>query len=173
MKLNSGVLLLCACLVLVAQARATVLPDACGDDKVKFDVTTSDKKSALPEADTNKATFIFVQRNRACMGCSAVRVGIDGTWVGANKSNSYFAVTVPPGEHHLCALWGAPLARIENKLGLTDWQADPGQAYYFEIEVESHGSEDTPKMHLKPISPDMGKFLISRSKLSVAKPKVP
>jgi len=91
--------------------------------------------------------------------------------VGADRGNGYFAVLVAPGEHHVCASWFAPLARMENKIGLAELQAEAGQMYYFEIKVGSPGANEAPVMRLKSISGDMGAFLVSRSKTSVATPK--
>jgi hypothetical protein len=34
-----------------------------------------------------------------------VRIGLDGTWAEASHGKSYFAFSVTPGEHHLCANW--------------------------------------------------------------------
>ncbi len=170
MRPELGVLLLCLFFVSGAQAWATVLPDSCGDDKVKFDVTTQKSKLASPPPDPNKASLIFVQRVGSCIGCSMTRVGLDGAWVGVDKGNSYFAVTVPPGVHHVCASWEAPLATMENKIGLTEVLAEAGQKYYFEIEVGPPSHDNAPVMRLKSVSGDMGAFLTSRSKESIAKP---
>jgi len=45
MKPSLGALLFCASMVIAVQARATILPDACGDDKIKFDVKTEKSKT--------------------------------------------------------------------------------------------------------------------------------
>ena len=31
-----------------------------------------------------------------------MKLAVDGAWVGANHGNSYFSVSVEPGEHHVC-----------------------------------------------------------------------
>lgn len=170
MKSLSAVLLAVATCLLAVQCQATTLPASCGDDGVKLDVTT-EKAQPIPAPSANNAVLIFVQRNTRCIGCSVTRVGVDGAWAGADKGNSYFAIAVAPGEHHVCANWEAPLAAIENKIGLTDLQAVAGNTYYFEIEVAMRGPEEVPRMRLKPISSDMGAFLVSRSKQSIQKTK--
>ncbi len=158
--------------VLVCELRAATLPNACGDDKIKVEVAVQKPSSAPPAANATTARLVFVQRlGEACIGCSITRVGLDGTWIGANKGSSFFSVTTAPGEHHVCAFWEAPLAKIENRIGLTDFEAIAGQIYYFEIEVGSRGTAEVPVMRLRPISADMGAFLVSRSKQSVATPK--
>ena len=55
-------LLLCASLLAAVQAKAkTILPDACGDDKIKFEVST--KKHQPPPASPadGKAQIIFIR----------------------------------------------------------------------------------------------------------------
>lgn len=171
MKSTLSTVFLFVLLITVGQGRAANLPSACGDDKLKLDVSLQDGQPSTPTASPDKATLIFVQRMGTCIGCSTTRIGLDGSWVGADRGNSYFAVLVAPGEHHVCASWSAPLARMENKIGLTELQAEAGQMYYFEIEVGPRGANDVPVMRLKPISGDMGAFLVSRSKTCVATPK--
>jgi len=170
MKTSTAVLSCCMLLVLPALALATTLPDSCGKPEAGFDVKT-EKSAAAVAPQPGQATLVFVQRNSDCIGCSVVRVGLDGAWVGANKGNSYFSVAVQPGDHHVCAWWDAPLARMESRIGLTDLAASADQTYYFEIEVARYGDSGAPFMKLKPISPDMGAFLTSRSSLSVATAK--
>ncbi|MGA2808848.1 MAG: hypothetical protein ABSE87_11990 [Terracidiphilus sp.] len=171
MKPRFAVLLASASLAIAVQAGGATLPAACGREEVKLNVTTQKRQPGGPAASADRSTLIFVQRNSLCVGCSTTRVGLDGTWVGADKGNSFFAVTVAPGEHHVCASWGAPLARTENKIGLTELTAEAGQMYYFEIAVERYGRDDVPIMQLKPISNDLGAFLVARSKESVATSK--
>jgi hypothetical protein len=36
-------------------------------------------------------------------------MGLDGEWVGATQRNSYFSLSVDPGEHHVCATEGGQL----------------------------------------------------------------
>jgi hypothetical protein len=171
MKQAMVAFLFCVPFVLICELRATTLPDACGDDKIKVDVAVQKPLTAPPAANATTATLVFVQRlGESCIGCSVSRVGLDGTWIGANKGASFFSVTTAPGDHHVCALWEAPLAKVENRIGLTDFEALAGQIYYFEIEISPNGTGEFA-MRLKPISADMGAFLVSRSKQSLATPK--
>jgi hypothetical protein len=163
-------------LLATAHAWATSLPASCGPNDVSFNVNTQ-KGGALSSASPDKATLVFVQRNSRCVGCSTTRVGVDGAWVGANKGNSYFAVAIDPGEHHVCANWGAPLARVESKIGLTELQVEAGKTYFFETAVvvpvanAEVGQGGAPGMILRQLSYDEGAFLVSRSQLAVALPK--
>jgi hypothetical protein len=169
MKQGIGAITFCVCLAIGFHARCATLPGACGDDTVKLDISVQNR--VLPAANAESATVVFVQRlSEACVGCSITRVGFDGAWIGADNGNSFFSAATAPGEHHVCAYWEAPLAKIENRIGLMDFEALAGKIYYFEIEVGPRG-EDIPVMRLKPISGDMGAYLVSRSRQSVATPK--
>jgi len=154
-----------------AQSWASSPLDSCGAKDVSFQINKQKGDAAKPFSSPDKAKLVFVQRNERCIGCSVTRVGIDGAWIGANKGDSYFAVTIEPGEHHVCANWGAPLARTEAKVELTDLQAEAGKVYYFETEVASYGQNRAPQMNLKRLSSDEGAFLVSRSEMAVATPK--
>jgi hypothetical protein len=159
-------------LALPALALATTLPDSCGKPDVGLDVKTQKSPATPLVQQSGQSTLVFVQRNSGCVGCSVVRVGLDGAWAGANKGNSYFSVAVEPGDHHVCVWWDAPLAHTESRIGLTDLKAAPNQTYYFEVVVAKYGDSGAPFMKLKPISQDMGVFLASRSSLSTATPKL-
>jgi hypothetical protein len=171
MKHAIAAFFLCALFVMGNQLRATTLPEACGDEKIKVDVAVQKPSSAPPAANATTATLVFVQRlGESCIGCSVTRVGLDGAWIGANKGASFFSVTAAPGEHHVCAFWEAPGARTENKVELTELEALAGQIYYFQIEIGPRSTGEFA-MRLKPIAADMGAFLVSQSKQSVTTPK--
>jgi len=165
------VLGLAVSLVSAAQSWAFGPLDSCGAKDVSFQINKQKVDGASPSSSPDKPKVVFVQRNERCIGCSVTRVGIDGAWVGANKGDSYFAVAIEPGEHHVCANWGAPLARTESKIELTDLLAEAGRVYYFEIAVQSYGQDSAPQMKLKRLSSDEGAFLVSRSELAVSTPK--
>jgi hypothetical protein len=169
-------LLLCLFFVSAAQAWATVLPDSCGDDKVKFDVTK--QKGGLPPSapESGKAQIFFIEamdKTALCFGCDVTsRIGIDGAWVGANHGNSYFAVSVSPGEHHLCVDWQSDFGFLKEKVGLTSFTAEPGKDYYYEVQVEVKRISDDyteRSLHLAAVSKDEGKWRIKKSQVSISK----
>jgi len=130
MKVKLTALLLCTLVAVVPQLRAkTILPDACGDDKVSFDVkTVKDQPPPAPPA-KGKAQIIFVEtmdKEGLIMGGNpTIRFGLDGAWAGANDGNSYFVVEVDPGVHHVCSDWG-------KKTGEDSFTAVAGNVYYWE-----------------------------------------
>jgi hypothetical protein len=131
MKSRVFLLLLCASLLPAMQAWAkTILPDACGDDSVKFDVSTQRDHLAPEPPPAGKAQIIFVeeQNRRASFHLVTVRYGVDGNWVGANYGDSYFVANVTPGVHHLCVN-----AQGDRKaVGVTSFTAEAGKIFYYE-----------------------------------------
>jgi hypothetical protein len=135
------VLLLCASLIPAMQARAktkTILPDACGDDSIKFDVTPFSRNNMPPPAppEAGKAQIIFVGSvPYEDKGFPTIRFGVDGAWAGATKDNSYFAVTVDPGVHNLCVsaqgTMHAIAAPAKDFVDMASVTAEPGKVYYF------------------------------------------
>jgi|GEM_PF-535204 hypothetical protein len=131
MKPRLVILLLCASLFAAVQAKAkTVLPDACGDDSVKFDVTALPNQPAPEPPPAGSAQIIFVeeQNMRASFHLVTVRYGVDGKWAGANYGDSYFVVNVTPGVHHLCVNGQGD----KKAVGMTSFTAEAGKVYYYQ-----------------------------------------
>jgi len=180
MKQAVGLFAACFCLVLGFQARCTTLPDACGDDKTQFDVKTAKNPPAPAAPDAGKAQIIFIEamdKNLACWSCGTPtsRYGIDGNWVGANQGNSYFAVEVDPGEHHLCTGWQSAFGRLKQMVGMADFVAEAGKTYYFEakVKIKEHtygdsSSEVDRDLNFVQVSDDEGRYRVKASALATA-----
>jgi hypothetical protein len=161
MKPGLSALLLCASLACAGRAWATTLPDSCGDDKVKFDVKTA----------AGEAVIIFIENQNQMITpfhFATVRFGMDGTWVGANKGDSYFALTVAPGVHHLCASWQSDLETLKKNVKATSFTAEAGQVYYFAGEIVA--SRDTLIFNFSELNEDEGKYQVKSLKVSTSKP---
>jgi hypothetical protein len=79
-----GAFLLSAFLACAGQAAANTLPDSCGDDKVKFDVTTQEGQPLPPAPPAGKAQIIFIQTENQMVtpfSDATIRFGMDGSWV--------------------------------------------------------------------------------------------
>ncbi|MGD0790976.1 MAG: hypothetical protein ABR920_04325 [Terriglobales bacterium] len=173
MKPGLSALFFCASLACAGQLWATTLPDSCGNDKVKFDVKTEEGQPAPAGPAEGKAQIVFIENENQMIGAfmyATVRFGMDGAWVGANYGNSYFALTVDPGVHHLCASWQSSLGRLKKNVDLTSFTAEPGQVYYFAAQV-TVASRDSMIFGLSQLNEDEGKYRVKLSKLSTSKPK--
>jgi hypothetical protein len=185
MSLKMNALFLCLFLITAVQARATVLPDACGDDKIKFEVTTKKGQPAPAGPAEGKAQIVFVETVDKtglsfCIGCDALtRIGMDGAWVGANKGNSYFTLDVAPGEHHLCTGWQSVFRGSNKNVGMASFTAEAGKVYYFEAKVGIHShqygsgpgssQETDTDLGFVQVSDDEGKYRVKASKLATWK----
>lgn len=183
MKPRLFVLLLCASLIPAVQALAkTVLPDSCGDDSIKFDVHTEKNQPAPAGPAEGKAQIVLIEtldRTWMCLGCGtpSTRFGMDGVWVGANQGNSYFAIDVAPGEHHLCTGWQSVFGHLKQMVGMASFTAEAGKVYYFEakasLQVHSYGNnsrETDRSLDFVQVGEDEGRYRVKASALSTFKP---
>ena len=134
MNPRSVALLLCLSLMTAVGAHAkTILPDACGDDSIKFDVTTLKDQPAPGLPVEGKAQIIFVEKIDSSQG-PVYRYGMDGNWVGANKGPSYFVLNVDPGVHHFCV---SPQLGYIKKQGtqVAVFTLEAGKVYYLAAEI--------------------------------------
>ncbi len=164
---------------------AATLPDACGSDQVKFSVKTQRSHSAVPDPAAGQAQVVFIEKMNEegmgafCLGCNVTtRVGVDGTWAGANKGDSYFTYAVTPGEHHLCVNWQSALRALASKAEALAFTAEAGKTYYFETSVlmkqEDAGQRQSyveDRLHLKQVNTDEGQYLAKASAMSRWKAK--
>jgi hypothetical protein len=171
MKPGLRALVLCASLACAGRVGATALPDSCGDEKVKFDVKTQAGQPLPAGPAEGKAMIIFIEKQNQMITpfhYATVRFGMDGAWVGANVGNSYFALTVGPGVHHLCASWQSDLETLKKDVKATSFTAEAGQVYYFEGEIVA--SRDTLIFNFSELNEDEAKYQLKSLKLSTSKP---
>lgn len=158
---------------------ATVLPDACGSNSQKFSVTIQKNEHSPQNPASGQAQLVLaenVESDYRCFasGCGVtVRVGIDGSWVGADKGNSWFVVNLLPGEHHLCVNWQSRLAFRERQVDVAKLDAHAGQRYYFEVavimKVRDNGHQ-IDRVRLRPLDLDHAQYLLKISGRSKSTP---
>ena len=150
---------------------------SCGPSEVKFDVRHDDTRHTLHAAEDGKALVYVIevfQKPPGELGNPTIRVGLDGAWIGANQGTSYLALSVDPGEHHLCTNWQSVWKRLSDQHALTSFTAEAGKTYFFRVQthVESEGRESQMwYIDLQPVNADEAKYLIATSPLSVSQPK--
>jgi hypothetical protein len=171
MKPGLSALVLCASLACAGRVWATTLPDSRGDDKVKFDVKTEAGQPLPAGPAEGKAEIVFIENENQKVTpfhSATVRFGMDGAWVGANKGDSYFVLTVAPGVHHLCASWQSDLGTLKKDVKATSFTAEAGQVYYFAGEIVA--SRDTVIFNFSELNEDEAKYQLKSLKLSTSKP---
>ena|SRR5579864_7812717 len=135
---------------------------ACGPEKVSFNVKLDKTQHTLAQPEPGRALVYFIQEG------GAAQIGLDGAWVGANKNSSYFAVSVEPGEHHVCADVKTPRGIPGVPVGFLHF-TEAGRVYYFDARIV-YGSQSY--LFLGAVDSDQAKYLIASYPLSVPTPKM-
>jgi hypothetical protein len=158
---------------LFAQEHLALVPGAtrggCGPSEMQFEVQRNPHQHTVAPADAGKAiVYVFEDIEHG----PTMKVGVDGTWVGANKGKSYFFFSLEPGEHQVCANWQSGVfkktaQRIGSAITL---RAEAGKVYYLRIQVYERSERDH-NVKLEPVETAEGQFLISASGFSTFHPK--
>jgi hypothetical protein len=169
MKRKLIVLMIAVALASAAPAWAkTVLPDACGDDKVKFGVKT-ERPPSKPAGPANGKSLVVLIEDGNLIGAfmvATVRYGMDGAWVGANTKHSYFSFEVDPGEHHLCASWQS-IGAFKSSVGMQSFIAEAGKTYYFASDASAeHTQGGGYNFEFSQLDDDDGKYRVKAYKVS-------
>ncbi len=152
-----------------AQVPAAPTPAACGPDNVSFKVKTDISQHTLVQPDPGKARFYFIHDagTGATVGYPTVKLAIDGFWLGANHGNSYFSVSVEPGEHHVCVTLQSSI--YGQRVELAHFTAEAGKVYYYRTRLVTSRSVELLELDLA--DSDQGKYLVGNFPLSISIPK--
>jgi len=155
--------------VFAQSAVTAAAPTACGPVDVKFDVKP-DPAPPHSELTSGKAIIYVIEDvGESAYGWITIRVGLDGSWIGADRGNSYFSFVVSPGEQHLCANWQSSLRSQSSLYSLTNFTAEPGKVYYFRTQVWF--SNTIARIELNPVNSDEGQYQIAAFPLVASHPK--
>src|SRR5215469_9384604 len=133
----------------------------CGPNEGQYDVSTDKKNHPAAQPESGKAlVYVIEDIERG----PTLRVGLDGSWVGANKGKSYFFFSVKPGDHQLCTNWQSGVfKKTAERIGsATGVNVEGGKVYYFRIQVYERGERDHT-VKLEPVEAAEGQFLVSSS----------
>lgn len=165
-------LFLC-CVPLLAADRPAPPSSACGSLHVSLAVDLDHSTHSIAAPEGGKARIFFIEETGQTTnwGYPTTRIGIDGSWVGANKKNSYFSVSLNPGEHHLCLAVQSAFARFSPQIiDLAHLNAEAGKTYYYRSRIID--SEHGPQyLIFDPVDSDEAKYLIASYPLSKSHPK--
>lgn len=152
----------------LAQQQSGSVVAACGPKNASINVRLDESQHPLAQPESGKALVYFVQDIGTvnCLGrCLTTKIGVDGTWVGANQRNSYFAVSVEPGEHHVCT----DSSRGTHMFAFAHFTTEAGKTYYFR--TRKFGGENQVLSDIDPLDSDQARYLIASYPLSVSHPK--
>ena len=99
---------------------------ACGPEGIKFSTDTDKKQHPTPDAPKDKA-LLYVIRPTMMGNKIQTRLGVDGKWVGVNRGDNYFFLTLPPGEHYFCS-------QAENR-SVMAMKVEAGKTYYLQQKI--------------------------------------
>jgi len=154
---------------------ATRLAPACGPNGASFDVVTTKNPHKAATPDAGKALVYFIEDDTRfdTVPKPTVRAGLDGAWAGATHGNSFFAVSVDPGEHHLCASWQTYglVFRAGTRSAAAQLTAEAGHSYYFRIKNVFRKDESPILADFELIDSDEGQLLANSYSLSLFDPK--
>jgi hypothetical protein len=153
----------------LAQSPVDASSAACGPGNVSFKVKLDESPHALAQPDQGKARAYFFHDSGtdSTLGYPTVKLAMDGAWVGANHGNSYFSLSVEPGEHHLCVTLQSSV--VAQRVELAHFTAEARKVYYYRTRLVM--SRSIELLELEPIDGDQGKYLVASLPLSVSSPK--
>jgi hypothetical protein len=171
-------LLVCAAPAM-AQDRSADLRAAagCGPAATEFSVKVDKNQHVATQPEPGKAlVYVIAQENPEDsynVGDITTRVGLDGTWVGANYGQSYLSFSVAPGEHHVCVDWQSTIASRQQLSGAVDVTAEAGKTYYLRTSILASGLAGGPRegLWLKQVDSAEGLLLLSKAGQSAWKEK--
>jgi hypothetical protein len=136
-----------------------------------FDVKTDNGVHSAQPVD-GKAVVYFLQddTNYIARPRPTTRLAMDGAWLGAAHSDSYFYFSVEPGEHHLCTTWQSGGFDPTAEVAATHFTAMAGQVYYFRVQNGSL-QDGTKTIEFGPLDSDEGQLLINRYAFSSSSAK--
>ena len=156
------------------QPSVTAVAPGCGPAKAEFGVTTGQDANPASQPGDGKALIYFLQDDAEfdSRPRPTVRFGLDGAWAGATHSNSYFYVSVDPGEHHLCASWQGTVALGPSRRDAAlQFAAEAGKTYYFRANDVYNRGRVIAAVVFKPLDPDEGQLLMNKFSYSTSHPK--
>ncbi len=117
----------------------------------------------LPSTAGSQGLLVIIQVYRQAVhpNCYVVnRVAVDGQWVGANCSKSFFAVPINAGEHHVCFDRQTKLIFHDKAETVRNVSISPTQAYYFKVVGDVQSSAETA-LEVGQISPEEAQSLMA------------
>jgi hypothetical protein len=136
---------------------------ACGQSDVHFDIK-KDNGEHVGQAEAGRALVYVIQDedHPDCIKCDVTtRVGLDGSWIGANNGDSYFFFSVDPGEHHLCANRQPEIGVSTKPIALLSFTAEARKTYYFRVHAIYGADRGASYSDFAPVDSDEAQYLIS------------
>ena len=147
---------------LFSQPGAGRLASACGPAKENYKVSLDPSQHGPVPPEAGKALVYFIHDagipfEQVTIGYPTTKYAVDGSWVGAGHGDSWFAIAVTPGEHHVCTVLQSSF--VEQRVELAHFTAEAGKSYYFRTQLVT--SRSVELLELQEIDSDQGSYLYS------------
>jgi hypothetical protein len=163
------VVLLCTASA-AAQSNPAASTSSCGPGNVSFKVKFDDSHQVQAQPAPGKALVYFIHdsgNEGGPLAYPTTKIGVDGKWAGANHGDSYFAVLVDAGEHHVCATLQTSF--YGSRAEFAHFTAEAGKVYYFRSRLIT--SRSVELLELEAADGDEGQYLSTMYPLSISTPK--
>ncbi|MFZ0395185.1 MAG: hypothetical protein WCF17_08905 [Terracidiphilus sp.] len=163
-------IVLAVMILTVAPAFAQNPAAACGPAGTAFKVKLDKSLHSVEPPDAGRARIYFIH-DAATAGdimpltYPTVKMAMDGSWVGANRGNSFFQVDASPGEHHFCAVLQTSF--LDPRVELAHLIVEAGKTYFYRTQLLLSGEVDV--LELDPVDSDEGRYLVSTFPMSLSK----
>jgi hypothetical protein len=151
------------------QAAAARTAAGCGPSQSQFEVKLDDTLHLLAQPEEGKAiVYVFEDDFTG----PTMRIGVDGSWVGATNSKSFLYFSLAPGEHSICTEWQSNVFKktSERVGGAKSLTVEAGKVYYLRMTFEEV-TKASGRIKLDLTDNAEGQFLLSSSALSNSRPK--
>jgi hypothetical protein len=147
----------------------------CGSSKDGWDVKTVKERPPAPKPQDGKALVYVIQTmvDKPVIGgnSATTRLGLDGTWIGANHGDSYFFFPVDPGEHSICTDWQSAFYTRSGLASAADLNAEAGKIYYFRLKVRDVTNYRSGEVKIEPIDKAEARLLMGNSEFATSHAK--
>jgi hypothetical protein len=149
-----------------ATARASA---GCGPNHVQFDVKLDETPHALAQPEAGKAVLYVFEDS---FSAPTMRIGADGSWVGATNAKSYIYLSLPAGTHNVCTEWQSnAFKKTAEKVGAAaSLNLEGGKTYFLRMTFEEI-AQASGRIRLELADDAEGQFLLSSSVYSSSRPK--
>ena len=148
------------------------LASACGPAGASFKVNLDSSQHGPLPPEAGKAQVYFIHQagipfEHLTLAYPTTKYAIDGSWAGAGHGDSWFAVAIAPGEHHVCASLQSSF--VDQRVELAHFTAEAGKAYFFRTRLVM--SQSVELLDLDRIDSEEGQFLVGSYPLATAHPR--
>jgi hypothetical protein len=155
----------------LAQDQAAVARTAagCGPSQTQFDAKLDDTLHLLAQPERGKAiVYVFEDDFTG----PTMRIGIDGSWVGATTGKSFIYFSLAPGDHSICTEWQSNVFKKTSQRvgGAKSLTVEAGKVYYLRMTFEEV-TQASGRIKFELADYAEGQFLLSSSALSNSHPK--